>query len=198
MERAPAPRRPGPRRPAPGRQRTTPAWSRRTPARTRKGPEPYRELTRDTLPLVSYELGLGRPRALSREGREEAAERWHEGEFGPHSPMAQAAPARCSGCGFLAPLAGMLGQGFGLYFTVAPSDGRAVSLDFGCGAHSEAAVVPAGTPDVRAGGLDEYVYDTVTFGERVVPPETSPAFRAALRRPPAAVAEGRAPCRPTR
>ncbi|MEY9925891.1 hypothetical protein ABH926_000511 [Catenulispora sp. GP43] len=132
-------------------------------------PRPYREITRDSLPLVAYQLGLGRPRVLSREGREEAAERWHEGEFGPHSPMAQAAPARCSGCGFLAPLAGMLGQAFGVCANeIAPSDGRVVSLDFGCGAHSEAAVVPAAHPTSEP-VVDEYVYDTVTFNERVVP-----------------------------
>ena len=133
-------------------------------------PEPYREITRDSLPLVGYELGLGRPRVLSREGREEAAERWHEGEFGPHSAMAQAAPARCSGCGFLTPLAGMLGQAFGVCANViAPSDGRVVSLDYGCGAHSEAAVVPAANPASEP-VIDEYVYDTITFSERVVEP----------------------------
>ncbi|GAA1979910.1 DUF3027 domain-containing protein [Catenulispora subtropica] len=133
-------------------------------------PEPYRELRRDTVPLVAYQMGLGRPRVLSREGREEAAERWHEGEFGPHSPMAQAAPARCSGCGFLTPLAGMLGQAFGVCTNeIAPSDGRVVSLDYGCGAHSEAAVVPAAHPTSEP-VVDEYVYDTVSFGERVVTP----------------------------
>jgi len=46
-----------------------------------------------------------------------------------------------------------------------------VSLDFGCGAHSEAAVVPATHPTSEP-VVDEYVYDTVTFGERVVLPET--------------------------
>ena len=138
-------------------------------------PEPYREVRRDSLPLVAFQLGLGRPRVLSREGREEAAERWHEGEFGPHSPMAQAAPAHCSGCGFLAPLAGMLGQAFGVCSNeISPSDGRVVSLDYGCGAHSEAAVVPAANPTSEP-VVDEYVYDTVTFGERVVVPEAGDA-----------------------
>jgi hypothetical protein len=138
-------------------------------------PEPYREIRRDSLPLVGFQLGLGRPRVLSRQGREEAAERWHEGEFGPHSPMAQAAPARCSGCGFLTPLAGMLGQAFGVCTNeIAPSDGRVVSLDFGCGAHSEAAVVPAAHPTSEP-VVDEYVYDTVSFGERVVVPEAGDA-----------------------
>lgn len=144
-------------------------------------PQAYREATRDSLPLVGYQLGLGRPRVLSREGREDAAERWHEGDFGPHSPMAQAAPARCSGCGFLTPLAGMLGQGFGVCTNeIAPSDGRVVSLDYGCGAHSEAAVVPATHPTSEP-VVDEYVYDTVTFGERVVMPaeEASQAAAAA-------------------
>jgi hypothetical protein len=146
-------------------------------------PELYREITRDSLPLVGYQLGLGRPRVLSREGREEAAERWHEGEFGPHSPMAQAAPARCAGCGFLAPLAGMLGQGFGVCTNeISPSDGRVVSLEFGCGAHSEAAVVPVTYPTSEP-VVDEYRYDTVTFGERVVRPadEASQAAEAAAK-----------------
>jgi hypothetical protein len=162
--------------------------ARLVPAYTGQDEEPpgaYREIVRDTLPLVGYQLGLGRPRVLSREGREEAAERWHEGEFGPHSPMAQAAPARCSGCGFLAPLAGMLGQGFGVCTNeIAPSDGRVVSLDFGCGAHSEAAVVPLTHPTSEP-VIDEYVYDTVTFGERVVRPadeasQTAEAAAAAV------------------
>ncbi|MEZ0107203.1 hypothetical protein ABH920_001194 [Catenulispora sp. EB89] len=153
-------------------------------------PELYREITRDSLPLIAYQIGLGRPRVLSREGREEAAERWHEGEFGPHSPMAQAAPARCSGCGFLAPLAGMLGQGFGVCTNeISPSDGRVVSLDFGCGAHSEAAVVPVTYPTSEP-VVDEYRYDTVTFGERVVRPadEASQAAAAAAAAVQVAVA----------
>ncbi len=34
--------------------------------------------------LATYELGLGRKRVLSAEGREAAAQRWYEGENGPH------------------------------------------------------------------------------------------------------------------
>jgi hypothetical protein len=65
----------------------------------------------------------------------------------------------------------MLGQAFGVCSNeIAPSDGRVVSLDFGCGAHSEAAVVPAAHPTSEP-VVDEYVYDTVSFGERVVLPE---------------------------
>ncbi|MDT4933813.1 MAG: hypothetical protein QOK11_1705 [Pseudonocardiales bacterium] len=88
---------------------------------------------------VAFELGLGRPRVLSREGRLDAAERWFEGETGPDSPMARQAPAHCGTCGFLLPLAGSLRAGFGVCGNeITAVDGRVVSVEYGCGAHSEA------------------------------------------------------------
>ncbi len=36
--------------------------------------------------VALWELGLGRPRVLSAEGREAAAQRWYEGESGPSAP----------------------------------------------------------------------------------------------------------------
>jgi Protein of unknown function (DUF3027) len=90
---------------------------------------------------VSWELGLGRPRVMSREGRIETAQRWYDGDSGPEAPIAVAAPrtARCGTCGFYLPLAGSLRQMFGVCGNLyAPDDGRAVSADHGCGAHSEA------------------------------------------------------------
>src|SRR5262245_17209773 len=56
----------------------------------------------------AWELGLGRPRVMSREGRSEAAQRWYDGEHGPQAPISVAAPrtARCLACGFYLPLAG--------------------------------------------------------------------------------------------
>ncbi|HVE74541.1 MAG TPA: DUF3027 domain-containing protein [Mycobacteriales bacterium] len=93
---------------------------------------------------LHWQLGLGRPRVLSREGRTLAAERWYEGAPGPRAPIARAAPAPCGDCGFLATLAGALGQAFGLCANeLAPDDGRVVSLDHGCGAHSEVIAEPA-------------------------------------------------------
>ncbi len=90
---------------------------------------------------VSDELFLGRARVLSREGRAEAAERWYTGEPGPHSPGARQAPAPCSECGFLVPLACALRQAFGVCANAyAPDDGRVVALSHGCGAHSETVV----------------------------------------------------------
>ncbi|MGN9806967.1 DUF3027 domain-containing protein [Micromonospora sp. L32] len=98
---------------------------------------------------VSWELGLGRPRVLSREGRSETAERWYEGDHGPSAPISVAAPAaaRCGTCGFYLPLAGAMRQAFGACGNFyAPDDGRVVSADHGCGAHSEALVEAAESP----------------------------------------------------
>jgi hypothetical protein len=98
---------------------------------------------------VSWELGLGRARVLSREGRAEAAQRWYDGEHGPSAPISVAAPraARCGSCGFYLPLAGALRSAFGVCGNFyAPDDGRAVSADHGCGAHSEALVESAAPP----------------------------------------------------
>jgi hypothetical protein len=88
----------------------------------------------------AWELGLGRARVMSREGREETAMRWYESDHGPQAPIASSAPrgAHCGSCGFWLPLAGWLRQAFGVCGNLyAPDDGRVVSVDHGCGAHSE-------------------------------------------------------------
>lgn len=93
---------------------------------------------------VADEIGFGRVRVLSRDGRLEAAQRWIEGDSGPDSPMARNAPAHCGTCGFYLPLAGSLQAAFGVCGNeVTSSDGRVVSVEYGCGAHSEAAVAVA-------------------------------------------------------
>jgi hypothetical protein len=87
---------------------------------------------------VAKELGLGRVRTLSPEGRDLAAERWYDSDAGPGSPLAQAAPDTCFTCGFLVRIAGPLGGTFGVCANGdANDDGRVVSFDHGCGAHSE-------------------------------------------------------------
>ena len=92
---------------------------------------------------VRWELGLGRPRVLSVTGRLDAAERWYDGDRGPDAPIAKVAPAPCGECGFLVPLGGSLRQLFGICANVhAPDDGRVVSLDHGCGGHSEVLAAP--------------------------------------------------------
>jgi hypothetical protein len=90
---------------------------------------------------VAFELGLGRERVLSREGRLLAAERWYTGDRGPDAPMARSAPAHCGTCGFYLPLAGALQAGFGVCGNeITDSDGQVVSVEYGCGAHSQVAV----------------------------------------------------------
>jgi hypothetical protein len=97
---------------------------------------------RGTIAAVADELGLRRARVLSRYGLHTAADRWEEA-FGPKTPMAQAAPAACVSCGFLVRIGGSLGQAFGVCANeFSPADGRVVSLAYGCGGHSEAAVMP--------------------------------------------------------
>jgi hypothetical protein len=95
----------------------------------------------DDIAELAFELGLGRERVLSSEGRLDAADRWLAGVGGPDTPMARQAPAACGTCGFLVSLAGSLRAAFGVCANeVSETDGRVVSVEFGCGAHSEAGV----------------------------------------------------------
>ncbi|GAA3795226.1 DUF3027 domain-containing protein [Cellulomonas soli] len=95
------------------------------------------------------ELALARARVLSPEGRDEAAERWYRGSRGPTSAGSLAASAACGSCGFLVALRGSLGTVFGVCANEwSPDDGKVVSVDHGCGAHSETEVeaVPSDWP----------------------------------------------------
>lgn len=115
----------------------------------------------DSLGLVARELGLLRARVLSADGRDLAAERWYDGAHGPQAPVAELAPAPCSTCGFLLRLGGPLRQVFGVCANeLSPSDGQVVSYDHGCGAHSEAAALPA--VPIAAPVVDELVWDSLT------------------------------------
>jgi Protein of unknown function (DUF3027) len=100
-----------------------------------------------------------RTRVLSAIGRDLTAIRWYASDHGPGTPLARAAPGPCVTCGFLTGLAGPLGRVFGVCANeYAPDDGRVVSLDHGCGAHSEAMVSGVGT---IAPVIDEVGYDLV-------------------------------------
>ena len=116
----------------------------------------------DSIRAVSDELGLGRPRVLSLEGRELAAQRWYDGSHGPEAAIAQSAPANCASCGFMVRLGGPLSTLFGVCANAyANDDGRVVSIDHGCGAHSEAQLHKRNLPQP----LPEPVLDTVTWDE---------------------------------
>jgi hypothetical protein len=111
---------------------------------------------------AQWEIGLGRRRVLSAEGREEAAERWYRGDAGPTSPVAEKATAPCSSCGFFLPMAGALRSFFGVCANAwSPSDGHVVSLDHGCGAHSEVDLIREDPKPVEEHVLDEFAFDVV-------------------------------------
>lgn len=121
----------------------------------------YLDVEDDDVRGVAFELGIGRRRVLSFEGRVDAVERWYDGEQGPEAPIARAAPASCATCGFFVPLAGALRQAFGACANeYAPDDGKVVSVDHGCGAHSEAIVVPVPPPPAPP-LVDEFRIDVV-------------------------------------
>lgn len=105
------------------------------------------------------EIGLGREWVLSLEGREDAADRWYDGDSGPKAAIAKQAPGVCGSCGFLVSLAGDLADRFGVCANqMANSDGRVVALTHGCGAHS-------GTRPKRsnsAAKLPDPAYDSIT------------------------------------
>lgn len=103
----------------------------------------------------------GRSRVLSAFGRDDTAQRWYDSDHGPRTPLSHAAPANCVSCGFFVPLSGGLGRVFGVCGNAyAPDDGRVVSADHGCGAHSEAVLAGARAP-AAAPVIDEFGYDLV-------------------------------------
>jgi hypothetical protein len=114
--------------------------------------------------VVASELGLGRERVMSREGRRDAIGRWTAGEFGPESAMARHAPGPCATCGFYLPLAGSLRLTLGACGNAyAPADGRVVTADYGCGAHSQATLVAdEATEVVRTARYDTGAFDVLT------------------------------------
>lgn len=94
---------------------------------------------------VVAELGLGRERVLSPVGRDDAAERWLAGDGGPDNPMTAQASAYCETCAYFVALSGSLGRVFGVCANeYTPTDGRVVSRDHGCGAHSDVSEVSRG------------------------------------------------------
>jgi DUF3027 family protein len=98
-------------------------------------------------------------RVLSLMGRDDTGMRWYISEHGPKSPLAHAAPGVCAGCGFFVRLGGPLGSVFGVCANAfAPDDGRVVSVDHGCGAHSEA-LLPGSADRPVPPVIDELGYD---------------------------------------
>ena len=85
------------------------------------------------------EFDLSRRHVMSPLGRSQTAKRWYEGPRGPKSLSTKTAGGHtCATCGFFVPLKGELNLLFGVCANKwSPDDGRVVSLDHGCGEHSE-------------------------------------------------------------
>lgn len=114
----------------------------------------------DVLDVVQ-ELGLGHEWVLSREGRDDSAQRWFEGDTGPHTDIAKAAPGRCGSCGFSVLLAGTLGHAYGVCTNErTPFDGKVVSHAHGCGGHSDVRL-PAPSEDAAEPVVDTLSYELV-------------------------------------
>ncbi len=109
---------------------------------------------------LALEVGLGRRQVLSPFGRADAAERWHDGDHGPGAPMARATKRACRDCGFMVPLAGVLGTMFGVCCNELSADGHVVDFDSGCGAHSDTPA-PAGAGSPMYEPYDDGVVEVV-------------------------------------
>ncbi len=82
---------------------------------------------------------LSRRKVMTAEAIAQTAKRWYSGQHGPKSLSTRIAEGNaCSTCGFMIPLAGALGNMFGVCANAwSPDDGKVVSLDHGCGEHSD-------------------------------------------------------------
>lgn len=121
-------------------------------------------------PLIddtARDVGLGRRRVLSSFGRDDAAQRWHDGDFGPDAPMARSTKRICRDCGFMVPLAGALGVMFGVCCNEMSADGHVVDLFYGCGAHSDTPA-PAGSGSPAFEPYDDGVLEVVEVESAVV------------------------------
>ena len=129
-------------------------------------------------PLIddtAVEVGFGRRRVLSAPGRDDAAQRWHDGDHGPDSAMARATKRVCRDCGFMVPLAGALGVMFGVCCNELSADGRVVDMFYGCGAHSDTPA-PKGFGSPAYEPYDDGVLDVVEVDRRIeLDSEAAPA-----------------------
>ncbi len=108
------------------------------PAETPEMSETF-ETSKEDVEDAVEEFELSRRHVLTPLGRAQTAKRWYEGPRGPKSLSTKTADGNpCSTCGFFIPLKGELNLLFGVCANKwSPDDGRVVSVDHGCGEHSE-------------------------------------------------------------
>jgi Protein of unknown function (DUF3027) len=113
---------------------------------------------------TAVQVGFGRRQVLSEWGRADAAQRWHDGDYGPHSAMARSTRRVCCDCAFYLPLSGSLGTMFGVCSNALSADGHVVDAEYGCGAHSDTPS-PQGGGSTRFNPYDDGVLDIVETDE---------------------------------
>ena len=123
---------------------------------------------------VAYEIGFGRRQVLSAFGRDETAQRWHDGDHGPDAPMARGTKRACRDCGFMVPLTGALGVMFGVCCNEMSADAHVVDFDYGCGAHSDTPP-PPGTGSPMYDPFDDGVIEVVEVERSAETPEPADA-----------------------
>ena len=121
---------------------------------------------------------------INAKKRERAAERWYAGSQGPTAPGALAAAAACQTCAFMVQLSGPLGQLFGVCANEwSPDDAKVVSLDHGCGAHSETDIEPHASdwpdPVAKIDDLDLELVSLVEEQPAAIKDEPEPEVEAA-------------------
>ena len=128
----------------------------------------------DKLTPEGWEVGLGRFRVLSVPGKDQTAIRWYEGDRGPRAAIAEAVTDKCVTCGFYVAISGSLGQSFGVCTNkFAADDAKVVSIDHGCGGHSEIVVDLHSIP---TGGMvfDDNNLDTAEVTDEEVVADAGP------------------------
>ncbi len=134
----------------------------------------------EELTPAAWTIGLGRERILSPLGIDDAVDRWREGSHGPRAAVARYANLPCSTCGWLLTIGGRLGQGFGVCANaLSPSDGHIVSMDHGCGGHSET-VVETGVVPVSELVIDELGHIEIDRNDLPEPVVEEPAKEDAV------------------
>lgn len=93
----------------------------------------------EDLQEVDERFHLTRRTVLTRQALQETAQRWYDGPHGPKSLSTSVSKGHhCESCAFFLPLAGSMGRLFGVCANRwSPDDGKVVSLDHGCGEHSD-------------------------------------------------------------
>ena len=109
-----------------------------------------------------------------------AAQRWHDGDYGPGSPMARSTRRVCRDCGFYVPISGALGLMFGVCANELSADGHVVDAEYGCGAHSDTPA-PAGSGSPLYDPYDDGVLDVIEQAPPV--PDESDEPQAAADEP---------------